>query len=93
MHEAVRAGLGTGQGGLDADVTDRYGNTVLLVAAALGHLTVVHAAVQVPPQAAAAAAPGPGRRGANLRDSSRRHVPGPGPGRHRAGGGRGTRLG
>ena len=48
MHEAVRAGLGTGQGGLDADVTDRYGNTVLLVAAALGHLPVVHAAVQVP---------------------------------------------
>ncbi len=36
----------TGQAGLDADVTDRYGNTVLLVAAALGHLSVVHAAVE-----------------------------------------------
>ena len=36
-----------GQGGLDADVTDRYGNTVLLVGAALGCLAVVHVAVEV----------------------------------------------
>ena len=34
------------KGGMSADVRDKYGNTVLLVAAAMGHLSVAHAAVE-----------------------------------------------